>query len=349
MANELEIYRDWLGITETARPLNHYQLLRLKQFDDDAARVRERYRKMTAHVRKFAAGEHASEAQRLLAELAKAMLCLTDQTRKGDYDASLGRQGAGEQRSRTLEEILLAGKAVDATQLAKASSYAKAIGLETRDALVQQKVVTPEVMMMAYAESLGLPYVELDDVGVDETLAPQIPATLARQNSCVPIMADGGFLLMASPNPLAPDVEEELRLRLDMPVRTVLCTAVGVNKVMAKYYPRDAAAPAVVAKPMAGKKGAAKAAPVKKKAAAASTQFSGNKEAFTIFGIALNEVFVTCAVAFNMTVMVFGLFSVFTRRMAWNPRAAILAAGIALVLGLVVAGITYVVVSRKNR
>ena len=347
----MEIYRDWLGIAETARPLNHYQLLRLKQFDDDAARVGERYRKMTAHVRKFAAGEHAGKTQGLLAELAKAMLCLTDQTRKREYDASLGRQGAGEQRSRSLEEILLAGKAVDEAQLAKASSYAKAIGLETRDALVQQKAVTPEVMMLAYAESLGLPYVELDDVGVDETLAPQIPATLARQNSCVPIMADGGFLLMASPNPLTSDVEEELRLRLDMPVRTVLCTAVGVNKVMAKYYPRDAAAPAVVAKPMAGKKGAAKAAPapVKKKAAAASAQLSGDKEAFTIFGVALNEVYVTCAIAFNMTVMLFGLFSVFTRKMAWNPRAAMLAAGIAMVLGLAVAGITYVVVSRKNR
>ena len=131
-------------------------------------------------------------------------------------------------------------------------------------------------------------------------------------------------------------------------MRTVLCTAVGVNKVMAKYYARDAAAPPWWQNRWLGKR-SPEAAPVKKKAAAASTQFSGNKEAFTIFGIALNEVFVTCAVAFNMTVMVFGLFSVFTRRMAWNYRAAILAAGIALVLGLVVAGITYVVVSRKNR
>ena len=40
-------------------------------------------------------------------------------------------------------------------------------------------------------------------------------------------MADHGHLLMASPNMLPPDVEEELRLRFSMPVRTVLCTPSG--------------------------------------------------------------------------------------------------------------------------
>ena len=34
MTKELNVYRDWLGIKETARPLNHYQLLRLKPFED---------------------------------------------------------------------------------------------------------------------------------------------------------------------------------------------------------------------------------------------------------------------------------------------------------------------------
>ncbi len=78
-------------------------------------------------------------------------------------------------------------------------------------------------------------------------------------------MVDGGTLLMASPNPLDPDVEEELRLRFGMPVRTVLCTPAGINEAVAKYYPKEAAAaqmaagagagsmqPASVATPAAG-------------------------------------------------------------------------------------------------
>jgi hypothetical protein len=70
MATTLDPYREWLGITETARPLNYYQLLRLKKFDDDLGKVRENYRKMNAHVRKFGAGEFAKQSQDVLNELA---------------------------------------------------------------------------------------------------------------------------------------------------------------------------------------------------------------------------------------------------------------------------------------
>lgn len=249
MSKELDVYRDWLGITETARPLNYYQLLRLKSFDDDVAKIRAHYRKMNAHVRKYATGGYARQSQGLLNELARAMLCLTDVQRKREYDASLGREETGEGRRRTLEEILLAGKTIDRDQLAKARNYANAVGLEIHDALVQQKMAAPDVIMLAYAESLGLPYIELADIGVDEQLVPRIPPTIARQHSCVPVMIDGDRLLMASPNPLIPDVEEELRLRFNVPVRTVLCTAASINTAVAKYYPRDAAEAPVAAQP----------------------------------------------------------------------------------------------------
>ncbi|HYW78183.1 MAG TPA: hypothetical protein VE890_01355, partial [Thermoguttaceae bacterium] len=241
MAEELDVYLDWLGIKETARPLNHYQLLRLKQFEDGTAKIREHYRKMNAHVRKFSTGDYAQESQALLNELAKAMLSLTDVQRKREYDASLGRKDSGEGRRRTLEEILLAGKTITQEQLAKARSYADAVGLEVRDALIQQKMATADVVVLAFAESIGLPYVELQDVGIDEQLIPQVPTSLARQHSCVPLMIDDGQLLMASPNPLIPDVEEELRLRFEMPIRSVLCTAASINTVIAEHYPRDAA------------------------------------------------------------------------------------------------------------
>ena len=116
---------------------------------------------MNEHVRKFAAGDYAAQSQALLNEMAKAMLCLTDVQRKREYDATLGRSDDGELRRRSLEEILLANKVVDQAQLDKARNYAKAVGLEMRDAVLQQKLATPDVVMLAYAEAIGLPYVEL--------------------------------------------------------------------------------------------------------------------------------------------------------------------------------------------
>jgi hypothetical protein len=239
----LDVYRDWLKITETARPLNHYQLLRLKLFEDNPAKVRDHYRAMNVHVRKFAAGEYAKQSQDLLNELAKAMLCLTDSQRKSEYDVTLGRKDAkAGAKGRTFEQILLATKVVDEAGLAKARNFAKAVGVEVRDALVQTKLARYDEVLPAYAESIGLPYLDLDDVPLNPKLIAAVPPMIARQHSCVPVLVDGKELLMASPNPLDPNVEEELRLRFNMPVRTVLCSPKNINNVIAKHVPRDASA-----------------------------------------------------------------------------------------------------------
>jgi hypothetical protein len=270
--------------------LNHYQILRLKPFEDDASKIRTHYRKMNEHVRKYAAGDFAVQSQQLLNELAKAMLCLTDSQRKREYDATLGRADKGELRRRSFEEILLANKVVDQTKLDKARSYAKAVGLEIRDAVVQQKLTTPDVAMLAYAEAIGLPYVELDEIGVAEDLVPLIPPATARQHSCVPVMADENQILMASPHPLVPDVEEDLRLRLGKTIRSVLCTPASINAVVAKYYPPDAVVSVAVAKPKANQPAAAEPA----KAVAAKPKSAAEQK---------HQQIMISVVAFNMTVI----------------------------------------------
>lgn len=278
MAKQLDVYKDWLGIADAKLPLTHYQLLRLPQFEDDPAKVRLHYRKMNSHVRKFASGDYAQQSQDLLNELAKAMLCLTDTRRKGEYDATLGRTEGSKRRKHTLEQILLGRKIIDQAQLDKARALAKAINLDIRDAVMQQKSAPSDAVMSAYAESLGLPYIDLGDVGVNEELAPQVPAMMARQHSCVPVMVDNGQLLMASPNPLVPEVEEELRLRLGMPIRTVLCTPADVNAAVAKYYPKEAAAAQMAAGGGAGPKMGAATATKKKKEKAAKSADAEEEE-----------------------------------------------------------------------
>ncbi|HUT89982.1 MAG TPA: hypothetical protein VMY37_10815 [Thermoguttaceae bacterium] len=331
MAKELDVYRDWLQITETQRPLNYYQLLRLKMFEDDTAKIRDHYRKMNAHVRKYATGDYAGQSQELLNELARVMLCLTDAQRKREYDITLGRKEEGAGRRRTLEEILLANRVIDQDQLEQARRFADQVGMDVRDAILQRKLATPDVVMLAYAESQGLPYVELEDVGVDEALVPQIPPTTARQHSCVPIMADAGQVLMASPNPLVPDVEDDLRLRLGMPVRTVLCTPVSVNQAIAKHYPRDMPMPAAPAKkPRAKKKEKKKAAEPAETGPLTVQEQSRQRVLFAV-------------VAFNIAVilgmLVLNVIAGFT---------AFGAAPIAVVLGLAAAGGTYLVMTKMN-
>ena len=42
MPKELDVYRDWLGVTDAERPLNYYQLLRLKKFEEHFPHARYR-------------------------------------------------------------------------------------------------------------------------------------------------------------------------------------------------------------------------------------------------------------------------------------------------------------------
>jgi hypothetical protein len=335
MSKTLDVYREWLQITETARPLNHYQLLRLKKFEDDPARIREHYRKMNAHVRKFAAGEFAKQSQDLLNELARAMLCLTDANRKGEYDASMGRKDAGTGKRRTFEQILLATKVVDQAAIDKARNFAKAINVEVRDALVQQKLAKYEAVLPAYAESIGLPYLDLADLPLDPSLIAAVPSHMARQHSCVPVMVDANQLLMASPNPLDPNVEEELRLRFSMPVRTVLCTPANINDVITKFVPRDASAAPAPA-PVAAAPAAAPAAASPTPAPAAKQRPTGpmtpeeqtERRNFAIVG-------------FNITVMV--LMGALWYGLEWGMLLSI---AVALPLAAAAAGIVWKMKSR---
>ncbi len=344
MASEIDPYRDWLGIQETDRPLSHYQLLRLKPFEDGAAKIHSHYRKMNAHVRKFAAGEHADRSQEILNELAKAMLCLTDSQRKQAYDSTLGRTEAAVGTRRTFEQVLLAGKVLDQEQIAKAKSFADAVGLDMYQAVMQQKMAEPDVVMLAYAESQGLPYVELDEIGVDVQLVPQIPPTLARQHSCVPVMADGGQLLMASPTPLVPDVEEELRLRLGMPVRSVLCTPASINKMIGSFYPHDG--PAVAPPPVQAAAPAKQQKKEKKKKEKEKQAVEKPPAEPLTKAQQLKRQAMASMMAFSIVVMAYIVYEYQVVGMVIEPMGVLFKAGL---LGLVAAGITFGVTAVLKR
>ena len=235
----LDVYRDWLGIKETDRPLDYYQLLRLKRFEDDQDRVRRHYRKLHNHARKYATGEFSGASQELLNELARAMLCLADIRRKKEYDASLGRKVVRGPRKKELEDIFIERGLLSRQQLDIAQQYAAAVGLSLRDAVCQKEFVSQDAVMQAFAQAEGLPFLELSDVTIDESLLPKISAVTARTHSVVPVMIEHDHLLLASPNPLDLQLEEDLRLRLGMPVRTVLCTSGDVNRLINEYYSRE--------------------------------------------------------------------------------------------------------------
>ncbi|QGJ70810.1 General secretion pathway protein GspE [Planctomycetales bacterium 10988] len=242
MANTLDVYRDWLNIPDSEqRPLNHYQLLRLPKFEDDTAKIRKHYRKLNAHVRKYSSGKYAKESQNLLNELAKSMLCLTDAKRKKDYDEQMGRKDGKSVRLRTLEELLVNRHLIESPKLKRAQHLARAVGIELHEALIQQKALDPSRIAQNYAESLGLSYIDLGDLELTERVLKKVPAFLARQHSCVPVLVDEGQLVLASPKVLRPEVEDQFRIKAGMPVRLAICTRQNVDDVIEDHYTKEQA------------------------------------------------------------------------------------------------------------
>jgi hypothetical protein len=126
--------------------------------------------------------------------------------------------------------------------LDRAIKFANTVNIDLRDAVVQQKLLTPDVVMPLYADSLGLPFVHLADMTIDEDLISTVPAIMARQHSLTPVLRDGKTIVIASPNPLRSEIEDQLRLRYDANILQVICTKAAVDEAIAKYYSKEAAA-----------------------------------------------------------------------------------------------------------
>lgn len=263
----MDVYKEWLGIPEGPRPPDHYQLLRLVQFEDSVEKIRANYKKLNAHVKKYATGQYTNESQALLNELAKVMLCLTDLARKREYDVGLGREfEETEAGPKTMDMILIEQGHVSPEQAKEAREHAERTGLDLRDSFVQLQMVDPEIAAQALAQEVGLPYVDLADMLPDDAVLDEVPKTTVKQHSILPLLVDQGVLLVACVTPIDHELEDELRLRFNVPVRSVLASPKAINQAIAKYYaPGARAERAAQAEPKEGEKGKKKAAPEKKK------------------------------------------------------------------------------------
>jgi hypothetical protein len=255
----LDVYKSWLGIPDGPRPPGHYELLRLVEFEDDPEKIRANYKKLNAHVRKYASGQYSLRSQELLNELAKAMLCLTDPERKLEYDESRGRvaEVTGPQSGkRTLGKVLIDRKVISREQLKEAEAFAEARGLSLRDALVQMKFCDPATAAQALAEELGRPFVDLSDVVPDDSVLDLVPRSTVKRYAVLPLFIDDDTVLVAGVDEPDPEFEEEIRLRFGLPLRAVIATPLAINQGIAKYYAagmRDEAAADEALKKSGGK------------------------------------------------------------------------------------------------
>lgn len=236
--SDMDVYKEWLGIPEGDRPPDHYTLLRLVMFEDDPEKVRNNYRKLNGHVRKFATGQYLKQSQDLLNQLAKAMLSLTDLDSKQEYDASLGRESTDTvvTEDQTTLQYLINRGILKRSQIREIEHFADARGVSHRDAVIQMKLAEPVEATRGLATELRMPYVDLDDMLPEDDVLDGLPRNVVKRHSCLPLFEDGGRLLVACIHEPHPDLEDEIRMRYGIPMRGVLAMPRQINQAIAKHY-----------------------------------------------------------------------------------------------------------------
>ncbi|WP_417848687.1 hypothetical protein [Thalassoglobus sp.] len=235
----MDFYKEWLGIPEGPRPPDHYELLRVARFEDDVEKIRAHYKKLNAHVRKYATGQYSVQSQDLLNEMAKAMLCLTDSVRKREYDEGLGREFDAEVDEfgrQPLLDVLVNQNDLSREQKAEVEEFASRRGLTHRDAVVQMKLVNSTKAAQALAVQLGYSYVDLDDMLPEDDALDLVARSMVKRNSFIPLFIDDGQLLVACVDEIDHEIEDDLRLRAGVPVRPVIVPPRAIQQAIAKYY-----------------------------------------------------------------------------------------------------------------
>ncbi len=117
MEASFDPYRNWFGIDNDAQPLNHYRLLGLKNFESSTDRIEAAVAKRAEFLQALSMGQHVSDAQRIMNEVARARLCLIKPDRKAAYDQALKDQLASNTKKPVPMAIPIAAEVDDASAL----------------------------------------------------------------------------------------------------------------------------------------------------------------------------------------------------------------------------------------
>lgn len=94
MPENFDPYRTWLGIAENEQPPNHYRLLGIDEFESDVETIRNAGENRVQYLQDVSTGKNVAEAQRLLNQVAAAVVCLTHSEKKSAYDQQLRKGSA---------------------------------------------------------------------------------------------------------------------------------------------------------------------------------------------------------------------------------------------------------------
>lgn len=139
---------------------------------------------------------------------------------------------------RRLGEILVAGGAITAEQLARALAEQGKLQLPLGQTLLRLGFTTDETMRQALSSQLGVPYIDLQNVIIDRSLAGLLDRDYAREHALFPVARIGQSLTIAMDDPTATGVVESLAQSTGYTVTVVTSSAESIHRALVRLYER---------------------------------------------------------------------------------------------------------------
>ncbi len=151
-----------------------------------------------------------------------------------DHDAAPPASGTPQRRR--LGEILVAGGAITADELAHALAEQATRQLPLGQTLLALGFTTDEIMRQALSSQLGVPYIDLQNVIIDRTLASLVDRAFAVRHALFPVARIGQTLTIAMDDPTAVSVVEELAGQTGHSVTVVTSSHDAIHRALARLY-----------------------------------------------------------------------------------------------------------------
>jgi type IV pilus assembly protein PilB len=138
--------------------------------------------------------------------------------------------------SRRLGEILVEHGTVTVLQLEHALEQQDRLKLPIGQSLVRLGYTNEEQVLRGLASQLGLPYVDLDQVPVDRRLRRLINRSYARRHAVLPIVRRERSLTVATKNPSARHVMDDLARMTGLTVNIVVAGSGAMERAFRRLY-----------------------------------------------------------------------------------------------------------------
>jgi type IV pilus assembly protein PilB len=135
-----------------------------------------------------------------------------------------------------LGEVLMKSGAIDATQLQQALDEQRKLKAPLGETLIKLGYLTEETMRQALCLQLNVPYLDLDRMDIDATLARLVNRSYATRHRLVPVARVAQTLTVAMDDPLDVESAEELARSSGCSIRVVTCSLTSIQAAIERLY-----------------------------------------------------------------------------------------------------------------